>query len=71
MIPPGAPILTAARMRAAEEVAFRREPQEQVMERAGARGCARGRAFRARRADPRPRRPRQQWRATPMSPRGC
>jgi ADP-dependent NAD(P)H-hydrate dehydratase / NAD(P)H-hydrate epimerase len=36
MIPPGAPIVTAAQMRAAEEVAFRREPQETVMERAGA-----------------------------------
>ena len=36
MIPPGAPIVTAAQMRAAEELAFRREPQEVVMERAGA-----------------------------------
>lgn len=36
MIPPGAPIVTAAQMRAAEEAAFRREPQEEVMERAGA-----------------------------------
>lgn len=36
MIPPGAPIVTAARMRAAEEALFRREPQLDVMERAGA-----------------------------------
>lgn len=36
MILPGAPILTAAEMRAAEEAVFRREPQEDVMERAGA-----------------------------------
>ncbi len=36
MIPPGAPIVTAAQMRAAEELAFRREPQLDVMERAGA-----------------------------------
>ncbi len=36
MIPPGAPIVTAAQMRAAEEAVFRREPQEEVMERAGA-----------------------------------
>ncbi len=34
MIPPGAPIVTAARMRAAEEALFRREPQLDVMERA-------------------------------------
>ena len=33
MIPPGAPIVTAARMRAAEEALFRREPQLDVMER--------------------------------------
>ncbi|MDG2532686.1 NAD(P)H-hydrate dehydratase [Sphingomonas sp. HITSZ_GF] len=36
MIPPGVPIVTAAQMRAAEEAVFRREPQEDVMERAGA-----------------------------------
>ncbi|MBB4097651.1 NAD(P)H-hydrate dehydratase [Sphingomonas kyeonggiensis] len=36
MIPPGAPIVTAAQMRAAEEAVFRREPQLDVMERAGA-----------------------------------
>lgn len=36
MIPPGAPIATAAQMRAAEDAVFRREPQEAVMERAGA-----------------------------------
>lgn len=36
MIPPDAPIVTAAAMRAAEEAAFRREPQQGVMERAGA-----------------------------------
>jgi hydroxyethylthiazole kinase-like uncharacterized protein yjeF len=36
MIPPGAPIVTAAQMRAAEEALFRREPQLDVMERAGA-----------------------------------
>ncbi len=35
MIPSGAPILTAAQMRAAEEEAFRFAPQLQVMERAG------------------------------------
>jgi hydroxyethylthiazole kinase-like uncharacterized protein yjeF len=36
MIPPGVPIVTAAQMRAAEEAVFRREPQLDVMERAGA-----------------------------------
>ncbi len=36
MSPAGAPIVTAAQMRAAEEAVFRREPQEAVMERAGA-----------------------------------
>lgn len=35
MIPAGAPIVTAAQMRAAEEAVFRREPQLDVMERAG------------------------------------
>lgn len=35
MIPPGAPILTAEQMRAAEVEAFRRVPQQQVMEQAG------------------------------------
>ena len=35
MIPPGAPIVTAEQMRAAEAEAFRRTPQQQVMERAG------------------------------------
>jgi hydroxyethylthiazole kinase-like uncharacterized protein yjeF len=36
MIPAGAPIVTAAQMRAAEEAVFRRVAQEDVMERAGA-----------------------------------
>lgn len=36
MIPAGAPIVTAAQMRAAEEAVFRRTLQEDVMERAGA-----------------------------------
>ncbi|MBO9711795.1 NAD(P)H-hydrate dehydratase [Sphingomonas sp.] len=36
MIPPGAPIVTAEEMRAAEEEAFLRQRQDDVMERAGA-----------------------------------
>ncbi|RYY47892.1 MAG: NAD(P)H-hydrate dehydratase [Sphingomonadales bacterium] len=36
MIPPGAPIVTAEQMRAAEEAVFRHVPQQDVMERAGA-----------------------------------
>lgn len=45
MIPSGAPILTAEAMRAAEDRLFRRVPQEEVMERAGAAVAREGARF--------------------------